>query len=443
MEAEWQMVTRPIEIGAPVQTGNGSLAVLFARVMDLSVCLLLLPLLAPIWLLAALLAWREGHAWTTRRQLLGRAARPFAFREALPLRGFGKTLFNHRILRLSPRLLAVLSGRAALVGPAPLTPAQAETLTAAQRVRFTVAPGLVHRYFLRRSVNIAFTDEAQLALEDAVVSSLPKRAAMLLRGLIALLLDSEQAPQAAARLRMFGLTLTNETRDQAVSRILTMAQGEQPGLVAFVNPACVNIAMEDASYRAVLERAAVIFPDGIGIKLAARYLGQSVIDNLNGTDLFPALCDRLEGTGLGLYLLGAQPGVVEVMVERMRERWPALDIRGWHHGHLRDRAEEDRVIEQVAASGAAVLLVAMGVPAQERFIDRTLPRLGVKVALGVGGLFDFTSGRIPRAPLWLRELGLEWAYRLLREPRRLWRRYVLGNFVFLWHLARYHRERQG
>ncbi len=436
------MVTRPLAIGALAPTGGGRVARTQARVLDLVVCLAVLPLLAPLWLLAALLAWREGHAWTAPRRVLGRDGNAFVFREALRLRGLGNGLFNHRLIRLSPRLLAVLAGHASLVGPMALEPAQAESLSPAQRARFAVKPGLVHRHFLRASVNIAFADEAQLALEDAAPCSLTARGAMLVRGLLALILHGEHRRDTDGCLRMFGLTLANETRAQAVERVMQLAMGAQPSLVAFVNPACINIAMVDPDYRAVLEGAAVVFPDGIGIKLAARYLDQSVVDNLNGTDLFPALCDRLVGSGMGLYLLGAQPGVVEVMVERMRERWPSLDLRGWHHGHLRDQAEEDEVIAGIAASGAAVLLVAMGVPAQERFIARNLPRLGVKVALGVGGLFDFVSGRIPRAPLWLRELGLEWAYRLLREPRRLWRRYVLGNFVFLWHLARYHRERK-
>ncbi|MDH5536877.1 MAG: WecB/TagA/CpsF family glycosyltransferase, partial [Betaproteobacteria bacterium] len=154
--------------------------------------------------------------------------------------------------------------------------------------------------------------------------------------------------------------------------------------------------------------------------------------------LFPRLCRMAADEGLSLYLLGARPGVAAAVAENARKRVPQLAIAGHRDGYWAEQ-DEQSVVSAIRASGADILLVAMGAPRQELWIAKNAPRLGVKVALGVGGLFDFYAGRVARAPLWLRELGLEWTYRLLQEPRRMWRRYVIGNPLFLWRAWRWAR----
>ena len=109
-------------------------------------------------------------------------------------------------------------------------------------------------------------------------------------------------------------------------------------------------------------------------------------------------------------------------------------MAGFHHGYYAP-ADESKVLDEIRASGATILLVALGAPRQDVWISRNLAGTGVRVAMGVGGLFDFYSGRIPRAPQWLREMGLEWIYRLYQEPGRMWRRYLVGNITFLYHTA--------
>jgi len=234
----------------------------------------------------------------------------------------------------------------------------------------------------------------------------------------------------SARVSLLGIPVDNLSMSEAIEAILIRLDDAAPHQVCFVNADCVNLAFANPSYREVLCRADLVFADGIGMRLAGQALKTPLRDNVNGTDLFPRLCEALPGTGKRLFLLGARPGVADKVREWIARNHPGVAMAGCHHGYF-SAEEEPAVVEMVARSGADLLLVAFGAPRQEQWIHRHLDALGVRVAIGVGGLFDFYSGRIPRAPIWMRRSGLEWLYRLSREPRRLWRRYLLGNPRFL------------
>jgi exopolysaccharide biosynthesis WecB/TagA/CpsF family protein len=208
-----------------------------------------------------------------------------------------------------------------------------------------------------------------------------------------------------------------------------LEQGE-PTRVAFLNAHCANLTATDAQYCAALRHADIVLPDGSGVSLAARLLRTPLVANLNGTDLVPLLCGRLAATGRSVFLLGGQTNVAAAAAASLVRDCPGLRIAGVHHGFFSPH-DEDRLISEINASGADVLLVAFGVPAQDLWLQRVAPRLHVTLSLGVGGLFDFLSGRIPRAPTPLRRLGLEWTYRLYQEPKRMWRRYIVGNTTFV------------
>ncbi len=185
-----------------------------------------------------------------------------------------------------------------------------------------------------------------------------------------------------------------------------------------------------------------MFADGIGMRVAGEVLGRAIRDNVNGTDLFPLLAAALQGTGKRLYLLGGRPGVAEGVVRWLAKNYPGVKLVGWRHGYFSSE-EEAKVIADIRHCRADLVLVAFGAPRQELWIRRHLPQLGAKVVIGVGGLLDFFSGRIPRAPRWIRRLGMEWCYRLCQEPQRLWRRYLVGNVVFLVRLVRVRLAAQG
>jgi N-acetylglucosaminyldiphosphoundecaprenol N-acetyl-beta-D-mannosaminyltransferase len=171
-------------------------------------------------------------------------------------------------------------------------------------------------------------------------------------------------------------------------------------------------------------------PDGIGLRVAAAILGVALRHNLNGTDLLPLLCDRLAAESIPLALVGAAKGVADDCAKNLREKHAGLDVPLVSDGFLDDEASR-RFADRARALGRAVVLVGMGSPRQEAWALRYLGDIPGLTVVTVGGLFDFFAGRVTRAPIAWRELGLEWAYRLMQEPRRLGARYLIGNPRFV------------
>ena len=230
----------------------------------------------------------------------------------------------------------------------------------------------------------------------------------------------------ARHLPAIGLALTDATPEAAIRALL--APGRRRAY--FVNAHCVNVRDRDPDYAAALERADILLPDGAGIEIAGRLTGDRLAANLNGTDLVPALLAEAARRGRRVFLLGARPGVAERAAARMAERLPGLRIAGTRDGY-RGMSNPAELIAAINASEADIVLVAMGVPLQELWIDSFAHRLDAALCLGVGGAFDFLAGDVPRAPRPLRAARLEWAWRLAQEPLRLADRYLRGNPLFL------------
>jgi exopolysaccharide biosynthesis WecB/TagA/CpsF family protein len=226
---------------------------------------------------------------------------------------------------------------------------------------------------------------------------------------------------------ILALDLLNTTMDQAIEALL--APGAQTTCV-FVNAHCVNVAASDPTYRWALHRADYRLPDGSGIQMAAKMRGGRFVENLNGTDLFVPLCRTAADRGLSIYFFGSADGVARGAADKACELAPGLTIAGARHGFFSAK-EEDQIISDINASGASIVLVAMGVPKQDVWIARNRHRINARLVMGVGAQFDFWSGRVPRAPQFLRKAGLEWVMRLAVEPRRMARRYLIGNVEFL------------
>jgi exopolysaccharide biosynthesis WecB/TagA/CpsF family protein len=192
----------------------------------------------------------------------------------------------------------------------------------------------------------------------------------------------------------------------------------------------LNLAASDAAYRQVLSGASIVLNDGAGIALAARINGDRFPANLNGSDFNPEILGLAARNGWPVFFLGAKPGVAERAAAAMRERYPALQVAGCRDGYWAP-PETPAVVETVRASGATVVMTAMGNPLQEKWLAEHLPATGARLGVGVGAFFDFAAGEVARAPAWMNKWGVEWMFRLAQEPRRLWRRYVVGNPVFL------------
>jgi len=214
----------------------------------------------------------------------------------------------------------------------------------------------------------------------------------------------------------------------------TMAErGVRARSLFFVNAHTLNLAWADPGYRAALCEAGWVFGDGTGVRWAVRFLhGARLRDNVNGTDLVPALLGR--ALGLRYFLLGASAEAIERAAAHARNAFPGWQLVGHHHGYVAGAASE-AVVGKINASQPHLLLVGMGNPLQEEWIREQLPRLAVPLCVGVGGLFDYWAGDLRRAPAFMRRIGFEWLHLLLAQPRKF-RRYVLGNPLFLLRLAR-------
>ena len=405
----------------PWQGHIGSAAI---RVVDFALAVALLTLAAPPFI---------TFAWSGRLvtfELRGRGGRAFTAHRWQAGRGRMARLARRIGMESWPLLLSVLRGDLSWCGPRAL-PAGEEPPAELRASRDAVRPGIFSLWGLRQRTGIAYGNEWATDLEQVARPGMRAHVGLLLRSVLAAAYGRNPAPA-------FGRTLVDTVRihslgmDDALGQIAGHVFGADGEMmqVAFVNPDCVNIARRDSRYRAILNGAALVLADGIGMRLAGRLLSRPFPENVNGTDLFPRLCQRLAVQGSSIYLLGARPGVAAEAAAWAGEHYPGLHIAGWRDGYF-DEAESPAVAAAIRAAGPDVLLVAMGAPRQEAWIANHGKATGARVAIGVGGLFDFYGGRIVRAPLWMRELGMEWSWRLLQEPGRMWRRYLVGNFTFL------------
>ena len=224
---------------------------------------------------------------------------------------------------------------------------------------------------------------------------------------------------------------------QLCERIVALARHEKRKKVMYLNTDCSLIALRDASYRKVLNSADLVYADGVGIVWGAKVFGETLPGRSTGADFIYRLCRMFAEHNLSVYLLGAEPGIVERAAERMQAVTPGLKVAGTMHGYF-DQREHASVIENINKAEPDVLLVGFGAPMQELWIHDHHDELQVAVMWGVGGLFDFVSGKNWRGPQWLLDMGFEWLCRLFSEPRRLWRRYVLGSLLFIYYVL-FHR----
>lgn len=222
----------------------------------------------------------------------------------------------------------------------------------------------------------------------------------------------------------------NETVDEIFSRL-------KFGL--FTQHVVVNVAKlvnmgRDEVLDESVQSCDIINIDGMGVVWGAKFLGFDVPERVAGFDLFHKLLARAAKEGEPVFLLGARPEILEQAVINLETKFPGLKIAGSHHGYFWD--DEEAVVAEIAASGAKMLFVAISSPKKENFINSWRQQLGVNFVMGVGGTFDIVAGKSKRAPELMQKYGLEWLYRLIQEPRRMWKRYLVTNTIFVFKLLR-------
>lgn len=224
------------------------------------------------------------------------------------------------------------------------------------------------------------------------------------------------------------------TVDQLLEYITESALLGEARIITYANVHVANLAVKSQWFRRFLsEETSAVFCDGVGLLVGARILGHKVESDqrMTAPDFFEQLAENCARKGLSVYLLAGKPGVIEGAISRVRRTVPTLQIHG-HHGYFgKEGRENDAIVREINEKRPDILCLGLGSPLQERWILENKPRLNVRVYLPIGACLDYYSGTIWRGPRWLTDNGAEWLCRLLIEPGRLWKRYVLGNPQFM------------
>lgn len=228
-----------------------------------------------------------------------------------------------------------------------------------------------------------------------------------------------------------GIKVHKLSEAETLDRIACLVEQGGAHYLSVVNAAKIVSAQSDKALREILHKADIVTADGMSVVWASRLLGEPLGQRVTGIDLFERLLGCAAERQWSVYFFGAREEAVTRVVEVFKGRFPNLRLAGFRNGYFTPQ-ENQAIVEEIRRSRADLLFVAMGSPAQEKWIAANLQQTGAHFALGVGGSFDHLAGFVRRAPRWMQQAGLEWLHRLLLEPQRLWRRYLIGNTRFIW-----------
>ena len=218
--------------------------------------------------------------------------------------------------------------------------------------------------------------------------------------------------------------------EETVDEVEKVIQLGEPTQHVFINALKVNLMNKDPELRKILNACPLISADGVSILWAAKKLGVPLKERVNGTDLFLKLVNIAAQKGYKIYLFGAKEEVVQKVKSIFLEQYPSLKIAGVRNGYFKEE-DEPQIVTDMAASGADMMFVAFSSPKKEYWINKYIDELHIPFVMGVGGSFDVVAGVTHRAPKWMQDHGLEWFYRFIQEPKRLFKRYFIGNIEFV------------
>ena len=257
-------------------------------------------------------------------------------------------------------------------------------------------------------------------------------------------LDTRPATLDGETCRILDVGVETAPPADLLRKILGYAERGEHRRVTYVNAHVLNQSVTNTELRRSLLASDLVYCDGYGVRLAAKTLGLPVPHRMTGADWIWGVGALCEEAGRSLYLLGSVPGSAADAAAQLRRWYPRLEVRGTHHGFFGlESPHNERVLEHIAEHRPDILLVGMGTPQQELWVDRHFDRIEAHVVWSVGALFDYISGRMPRAPHWMADHGLEWIFRLVMEPRRMWRRYLIGNPAFLYRVMQERKRPEG
>ena len=229
--------------------------------------------------------------------------------------------------------------------------------------------------------------------------------------------------------------------DELFQAVLLLVQDQGKTIITYVNVHAVNIAYQLGWFKDFINHSRVVFCDGYGIKWSAYFLRGKNLTRITSPDWFDLLAGKCEAAGISFFFLGTRPEVIEKVAVILKEKYPQLKIAGVQHGYFNKEAtgsENQSILARINSLHPDILVVGLGMPTQEKWISENLDNLQVKVVIPVGAMFDYFAGEVKRAPHWMTDNGLEWLGRLLIEPGRLWKRYVIGLPLFMWRVILHH-----
>lgn len=234
---------------------------------------------------------------------------------------------------------------------------------------------------------------------------------------------------------LFDLSFVSSTFEEFTQKIAEIAETKKNITIFPVSVDVLIKSKKDSKFDDVLKRASFLTPDGMPIVWASRLLGKKLKSKISGSDLFPALCKEAAHRKLKVYFLGAQPGIAQKARKVLQKQNPELNIVGTYSppiGFENSEEENRKILDLLVQSQPDILFMGVGAPKQEKWMHKHLKHLNIPVSVAVGASFDFVAGSVTRAPRWMQNIGLEWFFRLCKEPRRLWKRYVVGNTIYFW-----------
>jgi len=238
------------------------------------------------------------------------------------------------------------------------------------------------------------------------------------------------------RVTLMGCSVDNLSMEETLQTVEGFIRTGRPHQHVVVNVDKLVKASRDPELRRIINDCALVNVDGMPVVWASRLLGTPLKERVAGVDLFEALMQRAGEKGWRVFLLGAREEVVSQVAATYQRKYPRLVLAGWRDGYWKGEAEEAQVVEQIREARPDLLFVAISSPKKEQFLGRWQAEMKVPFAMGVGGTFDVAIGRVKRAPAWMQKSGLEWFYRFLQEPRRMFRRYFIEDMAFFWLLIK-------
>lgn len=232
------------------------------------------------------------------------------------------------------------------------------------------------------------------------------------------------------RISFMGLQIDKLSLDETLDVIEDFIHSRKPHQIVVLNAAKVVKARNNKKLRDIILSADLIGPDGVPLIWVSKLLGDPLPGRVNGTDLMERLVELSNRRGYSIYFFGAKQEIVEKVVKIYSEKYPNLKIAGFRNGYF-SPDEETQIVEEIRNAHPDILLIAMSTPMKEEWESRNLQHLNVPVCHGVGGSFDVIAGLVKRAPVWMQKTGLEWLYRIYQEPKRMWKRYLVTNTLFI------------